>query len=94
MFWGVSLQGVPGFLCHSHQTSLGIYEILVLGNSLLKSEHCLKTVQLSSTSPELCSSASKRLQISLMNACLLLSCFSLETANLFGTFWPFGHRKG
>ena len=38
----------------------------------------LKTVQLSSTSSELCSSASKRLQRSLTNACLLLSCFSLE----------------
>ena len=33
----------------------------------------LKTVQLSSTSSELCSSAPKRLQRSLTNACLLLS---------------------
>ena len=32
----VSLQGVPGFLCRSHQTSLGVCEILVLGNPLLK----------------------------------------------------------
>ena len=35
MFFGVSLQGVPGFL-HPRQTSLGVCEILVLGNSLLK----------------------------------------------------------
>ena len=54
----------------------------------------LKTVQISSRSSELCSSASKRLQISLMNACLLLSCFSLETFNLFGTFLPCGLRTG
>ena len=39
--FSVSLQGVPGFLCHSHQTSLGVCEILVLGNPLLKSELCL-----------------------------------------------------
>ena len=41
MFFGVSLQEVPGFLCHSHQTNLGVCEILVLGNPLLKSERCL-----------------------------------------------------
>ena len=41
MFFGVSLQGVPGFLCHSHQTNLGVCEILVLGNSLLKNKQCL-----------------------------------------------------
>ena len=41
MLLGVSLQGVPGFLRHSHQTSLGVCEILVLGNLLLKSEQCL-----------------------------------------------------
>ena len=34
--FGVSLQGVPGFLHHSRQTSLGVYEILVLGNPLQK----------------------------------------------------------
>ena len=39
----------------------------------------LKTVQVSSTSSGLCPSASKLLQISLMNACLLPSYFSLET---------------
>ena len=38
-----SLQGVPEFH-HSHQTSLGICEILVPGNPLLKSE---RTVQFS-----------------------------------------------
>ena len=54
----------------------------------------LKTVQLSSTSSELCSTASKRLQRSLTNACLLLSCFSLETSNFFGTFLPCGRRTG
>ena len=41
MFFGVSLQGVSGFLCSSHQTNLGDCEILVLGNPLLKSERCL-----------------------------------------------------
>ena len=41
MFFGVSLQGVPKFLYHSHQTNLGVCEILVLGNPLLKSEWCL-----------------------------------------------------
>ena len=47
MFFCVSLQGVPQFLCHSHQTNLGVCEILVLGNPLLKSERVsLKTVQL------------------------------------------------
>ena len=40
MFFGVSLQGVPGFL-HSSQPSLGVCEILVLGNPLLKSGQCL-----------------------------------------------------
>ena len=54
----------------------------------------LKTVQLSSTSYELSSGASKRLQRSLPNACLLLSCFSLETSNFFGTVLPCGHRAG
>ena len=54
----------------------------------------LMTVQLSSTSSELCSSASKWLQRSLTNACLLLSCFSLETSNFFGTFLPCGHHTG
>ena len=44
------------------KTNLGVCEILVPGNPLLKSERCLKTVQLSFTSSELCSSASKRLQ--------------------------------
>ena len=33
---------VPGFLRHSHQTSLGVCEILVLGNPLLKSEQRLR----------------------------------------------------
>ena len=37
----VCLQGVPGFLRHSRQTSLGVCEILVLGNPLLKSGRCL-----------------------------------------------------
>ena len=36
MFLFFSLQGVSGFLCHSHQTNLGVCEILVLGNPLLK----------------------------------------------------------
>ena len=54
----------------------------------------LKTVQFSSGSFELCSCASKRLQISLMNACLLQLCFSLETSNLFGTFLPCDRRAG
>ena len=44
----------------------------------------LKTVQISGSS-EVSSTASNRLQISLMKACLLLSCFSLETSSLFGT---------
>ena len=35
-----------------------------------------------------------RLQISLMNACFLPSCFSLETSSLFGTFLPCGRRVG
>ena len=39
--FGFSLQGVPGFLCHSYQTSLGVCELLVLGNPLLKSKRCL-----------------------------------------------------
>ena len=39
--FGVSLQGVPAFLCHCHQTNLGVCEILVLGNPFLKSERCL-----------------------------------------------------
>ena len=47
----------------------------------------LKTVQFSSGLSEVSSIASNRLQISLMKACLLLSCFSLETTNLFGTFF-------
>ena len=38
--FGVSLQEVPGFLCHSHQTNPGVCEILVRGNPLLKSERC------------------------------------------------------
>ena len=92
--FGVSLQGVPEFLCHSHQTNLVVCEILVLGNPLLKWTVSLKTVQLSSTSSELCSSASKRLQRSLTNACLLLSCFSLETSDFFGTFLPCGPHTG
>ena len=54
----------------------------------------LKTVQLSSTASELCSSASKQLQRLLTNACLLLSCFSLETSNFYGTFLPCGRRTG
>ena len=41
MFLAVSLHGVPEFLCHSHQTNLGVCEILVLGNPLLKSERYL-----------------------------------------------------
>ena len=48
----------------------------------------LKTVQFSSGSSEVSSIASSRLQISLMKACLLLSCFTLETSSLFGTFLP------
>ena len=40
-FFGVSFQGVPEFFCHSHQKNLGVCEILVLGNPLLKSERCL-----------------------------------------------------
>ena len=47
----------------------------------------LKTVHFSSGSSELCSSASKPLQISLINACLLLSCFSLETLWHFLALW-------
>ena len=42
MFFGVSLHGVPEFLCPSHQTNLGVCEILVLGNPLLKSKQCLR----------------------------------------------------
>ena len=41
VFFDVSLQGVPGFLCHSHQTNLGVCEILVQGNPLLKRKRCL-----------------------------------------------------
>ena len=92
--FGVSLQGVPEFLCHSHQTNLGVCEVLVLGTIADEWTVPLKTVQLSSTSSELCSSASKRLQRSLTNACLLLSCFSLETSNFFSTFLPCGRRTG
>ena len=76
--FGVSLQGVPGFLRHSRQTSLGVYKMLVQGNPLLKSGRGLKTVQFSSGSSERSFIASDRLQTSLMKACLLLSCFSLE----------------
>ena len=47
----------------------------------------LKTVQFSSGSSERSSIASNRLLISLMKACLLLSCFSLETSSFFGTFF-------
>ena len=39
--FGVSLEGITGFLFHSHQTSLGASEILVLGSPLLKSDRCL-----------------------------------------------------
>ena len=46
----------------------------------------LKTVKFSSGSSERNSIASNRLEIALMKACLLLSCFSLETSSLFGTF--------
>ena len=49
----------------------------------------MKTVQFSARSSELCSSASKRLQIPLIYACLFLSCFSLETPNLFSHFLAF-----
>ena len=45
----------------------------------------LKTVQLSSTPSELCSSASKWLQISLLNTCLLLS-FQLGDIQSLGHF--------
>ena len=41
MFWVFSLQGVPGLLYHSLQTNLGVCEIVVLGNPLLKSKRCL-----------------------------------------------------
>ena len=54
----------------------------------------LKTVQFSSRSSEQSSIASNQLQILLMEACLLLSCFSLETSSLFGTFLPCGHSAG
>ena len=54
----------------------------------------LKTVQFSSRSSEVSSIASNRLQILLMKACLLLSCFSLETSSLFGTVLPCGRRAG
>ena len=71
----VSLQAVPGFLRHSCQISLGVYEILVLGESIAEEWMVsLKTVQFSSGSSEVSSIASNRLQISLMKACLLLSC--------------------
>ena len=40
----VALPGLfPGFLRHSRQTSLGVYEILVLGNPLLEWTVSLKT---------------------------------------------------
>ena len=54
----------------------------------------LKTVQLSSGSSERSSIASNRLHLSLMKACLLLSCFSLETSSLFGTVLPCWCRAG
>ena len=59
--------------------------------------HCWRmdgvSVQFSSGSSERRSSiASNRLQISLMKAYLLLSCFSLETSSLFGTFLSCGCR--
>ena len=75
VFFGVSFQGVPGFLRHSHPTSLSVCEILVLENPLLKSEASLKIVQFSSRSSDLCSSASIRLQISLRKACFFAVMF-------------------
>ena len=92
--FGVSLQGVSRCPCHSQQNSLGVCDILVPESPLLKWTVSLKTVQLSSTTAELCSSASRWLQISLTNICLLLSYFSLKTPNLFGTFLPCGCRTG
>ena len=86
MFFGVSLQGVPGFLCNFRQTSLGVYQILALAEEWTVS---LKTVQFSSGSSEGSSIASNRLQILLMKASLLLSCFSMETSSPFGTVWLF-----
>ena len=79
--FSVCLQGVPGFLRRSDETSLGVCEIL--GNPLLKSERCLWSLSVSSRASGLCSSASKRLQISFINACFLLSCFSLKTSTLW-----------
>ena len=80
--FGVPLQGVPGFLRHSRQISLGVYETRDTGprESIVEEwTVSLKTVQFASGSSELGSIASNRMQISLMKACLLLSCFSLET---------------
>ena len=54
----------------------------------------LKTVQFSSGSSERSSIACNRQQISLKEACLLLSYFSLATSSLFGTFLPCGRRAG
>ena len=57
-----------------------------------------KTVQFLSGSSELSCTANctvfRRLQISLMKACLLISYFSLETSSLFGTFLHCGCRTG
>ena len=61
MFFGVSLQGVPGFLRHSHQTSLGVCEILVLWESIAEEWMVsLKTLQFFSGSSERSSIASNR----------------------------------
>ena len=72
----VSLQGVPRFLRHSHQTSVDICQILVF---CWWKNGCLWSLSSSHLEPLNCVSMRfKWLQISLMNVCLFLSCYSFQ----------------
>ena len=92
VFW-VSLQGVPGFLRHSRQTSLGVYELLVLGNPLLKSGRCLW--RLSSSLRDHLNGVPLHLIGCSYHWWRLASCY-LDSAwrRLFGTFLHCGRCAG
>ena len=95
-FFGVSLQGIPGFPCHSHQTNLDVCEILVLGNPLLKGERCLW--RLSSSHLHLMNCVPVHLNGCISHWRMLASCCLVSArahlSNLFGTFLPYGCRTG
>ena len=82
------------FLHHSHQISLGVYEIFVLEYQQLKNETRYEMLSSSLLDPLSRVAMRPICANSIEEGCVWLSSFSMETSNLTGAVWPCDCRAG